>query len=424
MKLSDCAAFVGIDWGDQQHAYCVADAESHDLTHGRLEHETGAIVEWVNKLRQRFPGKKIAVCLEQRRGPLIYCLMQFDHLLLVPVNPKQLASFRTAVGALEAKDDPTDAGLLTELVRKHGERLRVWQPEDGHIRQLRLLAEYRRHLVDERTRLTNGLTDTLKQYFPLALEVGGSVLYSNLTYQFLSEYRELEELQNASDEELIDFYRTYKCTRKSVIDERLKKIRNSLPLTTDRAIIDACVIRTKALVRQIQATNLSIAEYESMIATVMSKLPDAEIIESFPGAGAAMASRILAVMGTDRSRYSKAADIQQLSGIAPVVKRSGKFEVVHRRWACNKFVLQTFHEYAAHSIKHSVWAKAYYDMSRAQGKKHQAVIRQLAFKWIRIIHACWRNHAKYDELAYCGSLISRKSPVVKFFADQKNNETP
>jgi hypothetical protein len=66
-----------------------------------------------------------------------------------------------------------------------------------------------------------------------------------------------------------------------------------------------------------------------------------------------------------------------------VTERSGKKKWVHFRWACPKFLRQSFHEWAGHSIAQSVWARAYYQQQRQRGKDHHAVVRALAFKWIR-----------------------------------------
>jgi hypothetical protein len=63
-----------------------------------------------------------------------------------------------------------------------------------------------------------------------------------------------------------------------------------------------------------------------------------------------LAPRLLAAFGTDRDRFQTAQEMQSLSGIAPVTKRSGKRKVVQRRWACPKFLLQTFHEFAGCSV--------------------------------------------------------------------------
>jgi transposase len=152
----------------------------------------------------------------------------------------------------------------------------------------------------------------------------------------------------------------------------------------------------------------------------MQDHPDANIFQALPGAGAAMAPRLLAAMGSDRERLTNAQEVQQLSGIAPVTKQSGKSKSVHRRFAASKFLRQTFHEFATHSIKHSAWAKAYYDMMRDRGNKHQAAVRALAFKWIRIIFRCWKDRTLYDELAYTTALIKRQSPILKYLDSSEN----
>ena len=420
MTLKSCAAVVGIDWADQEHAICLIDPQMQTPELTSLDQEPEAIDQWVTGLQQRFPGQKIAVCLEQKRGALIYALMKFDCLVLVPVNPKQLARFREAIGPSGAKDDPTDAWLLAELLAKHSERLRPWQPDEVNTRKIRLLAEDRRNLVDQRTALTNRLKSRLKQYFPLALQVCGASIYSKLACQLLIRYPSLEKLQAASDEQLVAFYREHHCFRSEAIDERLQRIRHATPLTTDPAILESSILIVDVMAKQILTLNQSINQYDSQLETLMQDHPDAGIFQALPGAGAAMAPRLLAAMGSDRERLTNAQEVQQLSGIAPVTKQSGKSKSVHRRFAASKFLRQTFHEFAAHSIKQSSWAKAYYDMMRDRGNKHQAAVRALAFKWIRIIFRCWKNKSFYNESVYVVSLIKRQSPILKYLASSDN----
>jgi transposase len=346
--------------------------------------------------------------------------MQFDCLVLYPVNPKQLARFREVLHPSMAKDDPGDAQALAELLAKHGDYLRAWQPDDEQTRKIRMLSEDRRSLVDQRTALTNALKSRLKQYFPLALHVTGDRLFGHLACEFLLRYPTLEELQTASEQELIQFYRDHRSYRQELIAKRLEQIQQARPLTTDGAITESSVLLVQNLVKQIMVLNDAIDLYEQKLASLMRTHPDAELFQSFPGAGAAMAPRLLAAMGSDRDRFASAQEIQQITGIAPVTRQSGKSKVVYRRWACNRFLLQTYHEFAAHSLKYSAWAKAYYNMVRDKGKKHQAAVRALAFKWIRIIFRCWQTNIPYNELIYTASLIKRKSPLVRYMASNES----
>jgi hypothetical protein len=93
--------------------------------------------------------------------------------------------------------------------------------------------------------------------------------------------------------------------------------------------------------------------------------------------------------------------------------RSGQAKTIARRWCRSKFLCQTFHEFAAHSIPHSTWAKACYQELLARAKSHHAAVRALAFKWIRIIFRLWQNGTLDDESHYLKALENRRSPLSK-----------
>jgi hypothetical protein len=76
-------------------------------------------------------------------------------------------------------------------------------------------------------------------------------------------------------------------------------------------------------------------------------------------------------------------------------------------WACPKFLRQTFHEWALHSIAYSQWAREYYEQQRAKGKRRNTAIRSLAFKW-SILFRCWKDHKPYDEAVYQRALDARR----------------
>lgn len=73
-------------------------------------------------------------------------------------------------------------------------------------------------------------------------------------------------------------------------------------------------------------------------------------------------------MGTQRNRWTTAAELACLSGIASVLEGSGQSTWIRWRYFCPKFMRQSFHEYAGESVKHSFWARAYYELQIAKGK--------------------------------------------------------
>jgi hypothetical protein len=196
------------------------------------------------------------------------------------------------------------------------------------------------------------------------------------------------------------------------VDEQLKQIERARPLTNDEAVLEYSVTMLQALVAQLRALLGSIADFDRKIAKLFQRHPDRPIFESFPGAGKVLAPRLIAAFGTDRDRYHAATEMQELSGIAPVTEKSGKKHFVHWRYACPKFMRQTFQEFAEHSRRWCDWAKAHYELQIQRGKSHNAAIRALAYKWIRILFRCWKDRRPYDGEIYVKSLLTHGSSLA------------
>lgn len=404
-------AYIGIDWADETHFVTLRDADTQEVERYKLEQKPEVLAQWVNDLQQRFPQRRIAVALEQSRGALIYALMTYEFLVLYPVNPKALARYREAFYVSGAKDDPIDSDLLQELVTLHRNKLRAWRPDDELTRTITLLVQYRRELVDTQTGLTNRLSQLLKLYFPQALQWAGE-LATVQACDFLQRWPTLAKVRKTPATKRRQFYVAHGCRKPAVIEERLQQIQTAQPLTTDGAVIIASVAMVQATINQLRPLMVSIEQLDKQIAELFAQHEDHELFSSFPGAGPVFAPRLLSAFGADRSRFTAAQELQQLSGIAPVIERSGKSCWVHRRFACPKFLRQSFHEYAAQSIRWSPWARTYYKRQRQRGSGHHAAVRSLAFRWIRIIYRCWQMRVPYSEDTYQQALRHRRSPLA------------
>lgn len=407
---SSFAAWMGLDWGDRCHSVCLRCEGSDEVELFTLEQKPSAIHEWVAQLRLRFAGEPVAIALEQSRGALLYALMQYDFVVLFPVNPKAFESYRRALRLSGAKDDGGDARLLQQFVSTHREQLKPWYPESVGMRSLRLLVEQRRKLVDDQTRLLNRLTQQLKEYFPQVLEWFGEIT-SRSGLQFLTRWPTLEKAQRAQHRTLEKFFRSHRYSIAST-QEKIGAIRRAIALTQDSAILEVHPRLVQIGIQQLQGLQKSIAALEQQIEAHMQEQSDAFIFESLPGAGSVMAPRLVVAYGSDRERFD-ARSMQCFSGIAPVTEQSGKSRWVHHRFVCPKFLKQTFHEFAHCSIAHSTWANAYYHQEREKGSSQHEAIRSLAYRWIRIITACWKNRTPYSEETYLESLRRRGSPLIK-----------
>lgn len=405
------AAYVGVDWADSKHDFCLQAADSDRREPGVVAHTPEAIIEWASALRRRFAGP-IAVCLEIAKGPLINALQRYDFFVIFPVNPAMLAKYREAFTPSGAKDDPTDAELALELVLRHRDKLKVLKPQSRAMRMLAALVEARRALVGDKTRITNRLAVTLKQYFPQALawfEQRDTLLFCD----FLCRWPTLKHVKRARQSTLQFFFREHNVRFSSVTERRIHGIRDATALTDDDAVIQPCRLLVQALVEQLRATLHAIDRFDEEIATVAETLPDYKLFAALPGAGSILAPRLLVAFGEQRERYASAAEVQQYSGIAPVVERSGNKCWTHWRLACPTFLRQTFTEWAGATIPRSFWAAAYYRQQIGKGCSHRVAVRALAFKWIRILYRCWHDRVPYDEATYLNALRRRGSPLLK-----------
>ena len=407
--MADRVALVGVDWGDKKHTFEVRTREGM-VWQGAIEQRPEAVHGWVGELRARFPEGTIAVAVEQSRGALVYALGRYEFIEIVPLHPRQTAAYREVVRPSGAKSDPIDAALICDFVERHGDQVRSWYAADPLTRELLLLVEWRRKLVDGRCSSCNQLRDALKQYFPQALDLVGD-LDAPMTWAFLERWPTLEKLKASRSATVRSFYTTHGCRSKARIEQRLAQIASATALHSDGALTRPLPLMVQSLVRLIRTASEQIALVDVQIDRLWSSHPDREVFDTLPGAGRVLAPRLAVALGTDRTRWSASA-MQAFSGIAPLTVTSGSKRWVHSRWRCPKFLRQTFHEFAACSIPQSPWAATFYRLQRARGKGHHAAVRALAFRWIRIIVRCWQDRARYDEARYTNRLIATHSPLA------------
>jgi len=412
-NVNDFAVLIGIDWADKKHDICEHLNNTKIYNYSIIKHKPQALHEWAMALRHRYPGKKIAIACELKKGPLIYALAKYDHLTLFTINPSTVAKYRKAFTPSGAKDDPSDAFIQVEILTLHMDKLSAIEPESSAIRSLSQLVEYRRGLVQNSVDLSNKITATLKNYYPQVLELfkeKDTIIFCD----FVLKWPSLDKVKKAKKETLLNFFNAHNSRYTDVNNKRIDCIKNAMPLTEDKGVIKPNQLLIEVLMTQFKVLLQGIEQLDKAIKTAYKEQADKNIFDSLPGAGPQLAPRLLVAFGNNRDRYHDASELQKYAGIAPVIERSGKKMWTHWRYSCPTFLRQTFVEWAGFSIRYSFWAKAYYEQQKAKGKPHNSIIRSLAFKWIRIVFRCWKMNTPYDESKYLEALKRRDSPLLKF----------
>jgi hypothetical protein len=283
------AAHIGIDWADQKHFWALQTADGKQQR-GELDNTPEAIQVWAAELALRFAGRPIAVALEQSRGALIAMLCKYAHLVLFPIHPNTVAHYRKALYPSGAKSDPCDTVLILELLLTHPGRFRRLDPDTVETRKLQFLTEERRRLVNQHTSELQRLTGWLKQAFPQILqwfEDPGCAMVGKL----LLRWPTLQALQKASPKVLRKFFLQHNCRSEGVIQERLQQIPLAVVATTDAALLESARMCIQNCVALLEIMREGVAGFDKAILEAYRNHPDRTIMESFPGAGPALAIR-------------------------------------------------------------------------------------------------------------------------------------
>lgn len=412
MKNDDYAALVALDWGDKTHAFARQIAGAEDMERGSMEATPEALHAWLEQLRESCGGRPVALAVEAGRNALLHALLEHPWLTVYPVHPATSARFRKAFTPSGAKDDGPDAVVIFTLLRLHRAQLEPLVLDTPATRELAALVAARRRLVDQRTRTANQLGSVLKSYFPQALTLAGDDLTKPLARAFLRRFPELAVLQKARPATLSAFYREHHGRSAERIAERLDLAARARPLIQDRAVIAPALLEVALLVDLLEVYAGHMVLLEARIAEVFAAHPRAELFATLPGAGPALAPRLLVAFGDLSARYPSAASLQKYAGVAPVREKSGRQTWIHWRWAAPKFLRQSFVEWAGQTVPRCAWAQAYYHQQEQAGKAHHAILRALAFKWIRILWRCWHDQKPYDEQHYLAALHRHGSPLA------------
>lgn len=409
---AEFVALVGLDWGHGTHAIALRFLDATATETSAIEHSAEHLHQWLDQLEERCGGRPVAVAVEASKGAVVYALLERPWITVYPIHPATSSRHRAAFRPSGAKDDTPDALVLLSLLQHHRDRLRPLHQEDEATRTLARLVEARRKAVDRRTLLSNQLQSMLRDYFPQALELIGGNLSAPLALDFLEKWPRLTDVQAAKGATIKAFYHRHNVRRPELVECRIQLIRSARLLTRDAAVIEPAVRVVRLLVAELRVLQEHLAEFEKAISQAFAAHPEQKLFRELPGAGAVLAPRLLVAFGTLRDRFADAAAMQRYFGVAPVTEKSGGRAWVHWRWNAPAFARQTLVEWAGQTVVYCPWAKAYYEQQRAKGVRHWAILRALAFKWLRILWRCWQNSEAYEDLKYLRQLEQRRSPLA------------
>jgi transposase len=390
--------FVGIDWAEAHNDVLVMDAAGAVLESARVP----AGVEGLARLHALVadhadePGEVI-VGIELDQGLLVRALHGAGYQIYA-INPLAASRYRDRHTTSGAKSDAGDAKLLADLVRTDRHNHRPLAGDSDEVGAIKVLARTHQALVWTRQRQANALRSGLRDYFPAALVAFGDDLAANDALAVLQIAPTPELGRSLSRAKIVSALR--RGGRQRNLERRAVKIQAALRSEQPQAspvLADAFGAATRARVAVIAPLVRQIAELEALLSEHFDRHPDAEILHSLSGLGSVLGARVLSGFGDDPTRFADARGRKAYAGTAPITKASGRSRIVLARVARNKRLADACEWWAFCSLSSSPGARRYYDALRARGKTNHQALRQLANRWVGILHHCLEARETYRE---------------------------
>ena len=390
--------FTGVDWAEAHHDVCVMAEDGRVLEQRRVSHSVAGIGELHALVAAHAEeGEPVAVGIEVDRGLVVTALLAAGYQVFA-VNPLASARYRDRHVTSGAKSDRGDAKVLADLVRTDRHNHRQVAGDSDLAEAVKVLARAHQSAIWSRQRQVNALRSALREYYPAALAAFGTDLADRDAIAVLAMAPTPDAGRALSRAKIASALR--RAGRQRNTGQRTGEIQAALRadyLQAPPAVTHAYGAAARSAIRLISAYTAEIAELEAALAEHFEQHPDAKTVRSLPGLGTVLGARVLGEFGDDRTRFASPQSRKNYAGTSPITKASGRSHVVLARYARNRRLADALEQWAFCSLTNSPGARAYYDQLRARGKTHRQALRQLANRWVGILHACLQRGQLYDE---------------------------
>ena len=390
--------FVSVDWAEAHNDVAVMDEQGAILGRGRFGVGVSGLAELHGLIADHAAEPdQVMLGIEVDRGLLVDSLVGAGY-RVYGLNPLAVSRYRDRHTTSGAKSDGADSKLLADLVRTDHHNHRPLAGDSDQASAIRVLARAHQGLIWTRQRQVSGLRSALRDYFPGALPAFSTDLGSADALSILAIAPTPQVARGLSRAKIAAALG--RGGRERNLERRAAEIQQALrieqPETTD-LVAEAFAAASAARVAVLVSLNQQIAALEHELGEHFDRHPDAEILRSLAGLGSVLGARVLGEFGDDPNRYADARGRKAYAGTAPITKASGRSRLVLARVARNRRLADACERWAFSSLNASPGARRYYDALRARGKTHSQATRQLANRWVGILHACLDRRQAYRE---------------------------
>lgn len=410
--------FVGIDVSERSNQVCAINFNQDEFFNKSFVNSPSGCELMINKLievmKENEGLKKIEICLESTgvfHFHVANYLARDDRLSrygckVYPMNAKSIAVYKKSYIELE-KHDPGDAFICADFVRvgrcKNSQSARDFQKFalQRLTRQRKNVAEA---IANEKKRALNNL---FLKYSDLLVS-SGDESYFNHTFShtlmhILTDYISVEDIIDASYEELIDKVCEYSKNRFSdpeAAARAIKKMaRDSYRL--DKVAADALNVTLACQFRLIETYKDEMKTLDKEIERLVRGFKDNyfKILMSIPGFGIVCTAGIIAEI-EDICLFKDSGHLASYGGYRWKRKQSGEKESENTRqpYASNTYFRYYITEATSHLIKHDSEYNVFYHRKYNEVPKnqHKRALVLTTRKCIRLVFGLLRRNQLFD----------------------------
>ena len=386
--------FCGIDWSESTNALAIVDpagalVEDTTITHSAQDFQRLLIVLETLPV----PRDQILIGIETPHHALVDWLLDREYSVYA-LPPKVVDRARDRYRSSRAWTDAHDAYVIADLLRTDHHRFRPLAPGSDLARKIGFLSQARQQTRDRNSQVTQQLRSALQRYYPTLLAYWRDLDRPSVV-TLLEQYPTGAALQQADADEILATLKAHG-VHQPRFHEKVLALRKTPPVPVHPVVREVGVQHVQGLVAELRVLRQQLTAYTQALEDCLAQHPDTAIFASLPMTGTILTAGLLGHFGDNRERFPTVGEVRAHAGTAPVTQQSGGACRVCFRFACDTSFRDCLHQLAFVSLRQADWAQAYYADHRDQGKNHPHALRCLAKVWLKIIHAMWRDHTRYD----------------------------
>jgi transposase len=410
--------FVGIDWGREEHQFCVLDAQGQKIFERKIAHDATALRKVIDEVVGLAGGDPagVGVAIEVPHGVIVETLVDAG-LKVFSINPKQLDRFRDRFTVAGAKDDRRDAHTLGSALRT--DRRAFWPVAIDAPKWIELREESHNYedLRGDFTRLTNRLRELLGRYYGQLLTLGDATepwIWD--LFERAPDPGTASKMQLNSIKAILRRHRIRRITAAEV-REKL----SAPSFTAAAGVREGVARRIESLLPQLRPLRAQLEQSQRNLERLLDRCAQADseepplgedrpqdehsdvtILRSLPGVGRIVSAAVFAEAHGVLIQGERST-LRALGGTAPVTKRSGKsLLVVQRRRACNPRLSNAFYHWGRTAVQHDEHCRQHYARLRQRGHGHARAIRGVVDRLLDVLLRMLKDRTLYD--------VNRRTP--------------